>query len=95
MKETQKERRDTETDRFKVSKGHKLHDVSENRLSLRRAQHSVVSVQDLHVSEVGVAHAHDDDGEGLVGGAHNGLARVRHVRHHAVGEDEQDVVPLQ
>lgn len=84
-----------ETDRFEVSEWHELHDVPEDRFALWRAQDSVVPVQNLHVCEVGVAHPHDDDGEGLVGGSDDGLARVRHVRHHAVGEDEQDVVPLE
>lgn len=84
-----------ETDRFEVSEWHELHDVPEDRFALGRAQDSVVPVQNLHVCEVGVAHSHDDDGEGLVGGSDDGLARVRHVRHHAVGEDEQDVVPLE
>lgn len=84
-----------ETDRFEVSEWHELHNVPEDRFALWRAQDAVVPVQNLHVCEVGVAHSHDDDGEGLVGGSDNGLARVRHVCHHAVSEDEQDVVPLE
>ena len=83
-----------ETNRFEVSEGHKLDNVPKDRLSLWRAQDPVISVQDLHVCEVCVAHADDDDGQGLVGGSHDGLARVRHVGHHAVRQDEQNVVPL-
>lgn len=84
-----------ETDRFEVSEWYELHDVPEDRFALWWAQDSVVPIQNLHVCEVGVAHTHDDDGEGLVGGSDNGLARVRHVSDHAIGEDEQDVVPLE
>jgi len=82
------------TNRLEVPEGHKLDNVPEDRLPLGRAQDPVVPVQDLHVREVCVAHAHDDDGQRLVGGAHDGLARVRHVGHHAVRQDEQDVVAL-
>lgn len=83
------------TDRLEVSKWHELHDVPEDGFALWRAQDSVVPVQNLHVCEVGVAHTHDDDGERLIGGSDDGLACVRHVSHHAIGEDEQDVVPLE
>ena len=75
------------TDRFEISEGHKLYNIPEDRLSFGRAKDSVIPIQDLHVREIGVADADDNDGQGLVGGAHDGLARVRHVRHHAVRED--------
>lgn len=84
-----------ETDRFEVSEWHKLHNVPEDGFALRRAQNTVVPVQNLHVCEVGVAHSHDDDGQGLIGGSDDGLARVRHVGHHTISEDEQDVVTLE
>lgn len=51
-----------ETHRFKVSEGHKLDNVPQDGFSFRRAQDTVIAVQDLHVSEVGVPHTHDDDG---------------------------------
>lgn len=83
-----------ETHRFKVSEGHKLDNVPQDRFSFWRAQDTVISIQDLHVSEVGVPHTHDDNGQRLVGGTHDGLPCVRHVGHHTVREDQQDVVFL-
>lgn len=83
------------TNRFEVSKGHKLNNVPENRLALWWAEHSIVAVQNLHVCEVGIPHTDDDNGERLVRGSHNGLTSVRHVCHHTISEDEQDVVTLQ
>lgn len=79
---------------FEVLERDKLDDVAEDGLPLRRAQDAVVPVQDLHVREVGVAHADDDDGHGQVGGVHDGLARVRHVGDDAVGQDQQDEIFL-
>lgn len=83
-----------DTHRFKVSEGHKLDNVPQDGFSFRRAQDTVVAVQDLHVGKIGVPHTHYDDGQRLVGGAHDGLPRVRHVGHDAVREDQQDVVFL-
>lgn len=83
-----------ETHRFKVSEGHELDNVPQDRFSFWRAQDTVIPIQDLHVSEVGVPYTHDDDGQRLVGGTHDGLPRVRHVGHHAIREDQQDVVFL-
>lgn len=83
------------TDRFEVSEGDKLHNVPEDRLALGRAQDPVIPVQDLHISEVGVAHAHDDNGQRLIRPAHNSLPCVGHVCHHSVGKDQQDVISLQ
>lgn len=68
--------------------------VTEDGLALGGAQDAVVPIQDLHVGEVGVAHPHDDDGHGKVGGADDGLPCVRHVRHHSVRQDQQDEVLL-
>lgn len=79
---------------LELAEGHELDDVAQHGLALGGAQHAVVPVQDLHVREVGVAHADDDDGHGQVGGADDGLPRVRHVRHHAVGQDQQDEILL-
>lgn len=46
---------------FEVSEGHELNDVSKDWLSLGRPQDPIVTIQHLHVAEVGIAHAHDDD----------------------------------
>lgn len=79
---------------FEVLERDKLDDVAEDGLPLWRAQDPIVPVQDLHVREVGVSHADDDDGHGQVGGVHDGLARVCHVGDDAVGQDQQDEVLL-
>lgn len=83
-----------DTHMFEVLEGDELDDVAQDRLALGRPQDPVVAVQDLHVGEVGVAHADDDDGHGEVGGVHDGLPRVGHVGDDAVGQDEQDEVLL-
>lgn len=46
---------------FEVSEGHELNNVSKDRLSLGRPQDPVVTIQHLHVAEVGIAHSHDND----------------------------------
>lgn len=79
---------------LEVTEGDELDDVTQHGLTPGGAQDAVVTVQDLHVGEVGVAHPHNDDGHGQVGGADNGLPRVRHVCHHAVRQDQQDEVLL-
>lgn len=79
---------------FEVLEGDKLDDVSQDGLPLRRTQDPVVPVQYLHVGEVRVPHADDDDRHGQVGGVHDGLPRVRHVGDDAVRQDQQDEVLL-
>lgn len=79
---------------FEVLEGNKLDDVSQDGLPLRRTQDAVVPVQYLHVGEVRVPHADDDDRHGQVGGVHDGLPRVRHVGDDAVRQDQQDEVLL-
>lgn len=79
---------------FEVLEGDKLDDVPQDGLPLRRTQDPVVPVQYLHVGEVGVPHADDDDRHGQVGGVHDGLPRVRHVGDDAVCQDQQDEVLL-
>lgn len=83
------------TDRFEVSEGHKLHNVPEDRFTLWWPQDSIISVQNLHVCEVGIAHTDNNNGERLVGGSNNGFTCVSHICHYTVCEDEQDVVSLQ
>lgn len=83
------------TDRFEVSERDELHNVPEDRLALRWPQDAIVSIQDLHICEICIAHSDNDDGERLVGRSDNGFTCVRHVCDHAICEDEQDVVSLQ
>lgn len=80
---------------FEVAEGDKLDDVPEDGLSFGRPKDPVVAVQHLHVAEVGVPDADDDDGHGEVGGLHDGLPRVGHVGDDAVRQDEQDEVLLE
>lgn len=80
---------------FEVPEGHELNNVSQDRLSFGRPQNSVVAVQHLHVAEVSVAHPHNDDRHGEVGGVDDGLPGVGHVCDDAVGQDQQDEVLLQ
>lgn len=79
---------------FEVAKGDELDDVPEDGLSFGRSQDSIVSVQHLHVAEVGVPDPDDDDGHREVGGLDDGLPRVGHVGDDAVGQDQQDEVLL-
>ena len=79
---------------LEVLEGDELDDVSQHGLSLGRAQDPVVPVQHLHVCEVGVAHANDDDGHGQVGRVHDGLTRVGHVSDYTVGQNKEDEVLL-
>lgn len=44
---------------LELSEWHELHDVTYGRLSRDRLQPPVVSVQNLHVCEVGLPHAND------------------------------------
>lgn len=82
------------THTLELPEGHKLHDVTERGLAPGGAQDTIVPVQGLHIREVSIAHPHDDDGHGQVGGAHDGLPRISHVGHHSVGQDQQNVVLL-
>lgn len=79
---------------LEVAEGDELDDVPEDRLSFRRSQDPVVTVQHLHVAEVGVPDPDDDDGHGEVRGLDDGLPRVGHVGDDAVRQDQQDEVLL-
>lgn len=83
-----------ETHMFEVFEGDELDNVAEDRLALWWTQDPIVPVQYLHVCEVSVAHADDDDWHGQVGSVHDGLSRVRHVGDDAVCQDQQDEVFL-
>lgn len=47
-----------------LSKRHELYDVAGRLLACVGAQHAAVPVQELHGSEVGIAHTHNDNGHG-------------------------------
>lgn len=79
---------------FEVPEGHKLDDVSKDRLSLGRPQNPIITIQHLHVTEVSVPHSDDDDRHGEVGGVDNGLPGVSHVCDDTVCQDQQDEVLL-
>lgn len=79
---------------FEVPEGHELDNVSKDRLSFGRPQNPIIAIQHLHVTEVSIAHAHDDDRHGEVGGVDYGLPGVGHVCDDAVGQDQQDEVLL-
>lgn len=87
-------KRSRRTHVFEVAEGDELDNVPENRFPFGRPQDPIVSVQHLHVAEVGVTDPHDDDGHGEVGGLNDGLPRVCHVGDNAVRQDQQDEVLL-
>mmetsp|Transcript_26131 Transcript_26131/g.66524 ORF Transcript_26131/g.66524 Transcript_26131/m.66524 type:complete len:231 (-) Transcript_26131:639-1331(-) len=76
---------------LEVAELDKLHDVALRGLAMRGQPH-LVAVQDLHVGELGVADAHDEDGHGQLRGLDDGAHRVVHVHDLAVRQDEQHVV---
>lgn len=80
---------------FEVPERHELDNVSKDRLSLGRPQNPIIAIQHLHVTEVSIAHSHNDDRHGEVGGMDDGLPGVGHVCDDAVGQDQQDEVLLQ
>ena len=74
---------------------YKLNDVSSHELfEFLRIQRLVVSIKDVHVVEVSVAHADYDDGQGLAGASHNLIDCLLHVRDDAISDDQQQVVLL-
>lgn len=79
---------------LEVPEGHELDDVASRGHPSGATQGTVVTVQQPHVREVGIAHAHDDDGHGQVGGPHDGGAGLGHVTHHSVCEHQQHRVLL-
>lgn len=79
---------------LELSEGDELHNVPHDRLAFGGAKDPIIPIQDLHVREVSVAHPHNDDGHGQVGGPDDGFPRVRHVSHNPVSQDQQDEVLL-
>ena len=74
---------------------HKLDDVSHGRLSSLRTQASIVSIQELHGSEVRPPYPDYDDRHWQTRGVDDGVAGLVHVCDHSVSDDEQNVVLLQ
>lgn len=79
---------------FEVPEGHKLDDVSKNRFSSRWIQDPFTTVQHLHVTEISIANANNNDGHGEVGGLNDGLPCVGHVSNDTICQDEEDEVLL-
>lgn len=79
---------------LEVTERDKLDDVPQDGLSFGRPQDPVITIQHLHVTEVGVSDPDDDDGHGEVGGLNDGLPGVSHVSDDAVRQDQQDEVLL-
>lgn len=79
---------------LELPEGHKLDNVTHYGLALGGAQDAIIPIQDLHVGEVCIAHTHDDDGHGQVGGPDNGLPCVSHIGHDTICQDQQDEVLL-
>lgn len=79
---------------LEVPERHELDDVASRGHPSGAAQGTIVAVQQSHVREIGIAHAHNDDGHGQAGGAHDGGAGLSHVAHHTVREHQQHRVLL-
>lgn len=74
---------------------HKLDDVSHGGLARLRAQTSIVSIQELHGTEVCPPYSDNDDRHGQTRGVDDGAACIIHVCDHSVSDDQQNVVLLQ
>ena len=79
---------------FKLPVRYKLHDVSHRSLASRGAQAPVVSVQELHGSEICVPNPNNDDRHGQAGGVDDGIPGLVHVCDDSVSNDEEDKVLL-
>ena len=79
---------------LKVPERHELDDVASRGHPSGATQGTIVAVQQPHVRKIGIAHAHNDDGHGQAGGAHDGSAGLSHVAHHTVREHQQHRVLL-
>jgi len=74
---------------------HKLHNISFTVLPEGlRVERLVVTVEDVHVAEVGIAHSDDNDSDRLRRATDDLVNRFLHVVDDTVGEQEQDVVLL-
>jgi len=77
----------------KIPERDELNDVPDRRFPVvRRGQTNLVAVELLHGLEVGIADPDDDDGQGEVGGRHDGGFRLPDVRDDAVRDDEEHKV---
>lgn len=73
---------------------YELHNVPHGCLARSRAQNSIISIQELHGSEVGPAHPDNDDGHGQTGGIDDGTAGLVHVCDDSIGDYEENKVIL-
>lgn len=80
---------------FKISEGDKLDDVSCGDITSGWTQQFVITIKELHRTEVCPAHAHDNDRHGQMRGLDNGSACLVHVCDHSICDDEQHIVLLQ
>ena len=79
---------------LEISEGHKLDDVPRSDIPSGRSQQFIVTVEELHGTEVRRTHTHNDDGHRQTGGFYNSGARLVHVCDHAICDDEQHKVLL-
>jgi hypothetical protein len=79
---------------LEVAEGNELHDVPRGSLSRSGSQQSIIRVEVVHVLEVGITHADDDDGEGKIRGVNDLLDAALHVGNDSVGDHEEDPVDL-
>lgn len=79
---------------LELPEGHKLHDVPHGGLACSRVKSPVVSIQELHGSEICPAYSDNDDRHGQTGGVDDGTACLIHVCDYSVSDDEENVVLL-
>lgn len=79
---------------LELSEWHKLHNVPHGSLACSRAQNAVVSIQELHGTEVCPPYSNNDDGHGKARGVDDGTACLIHVCDHPVSDDQQNKVLL-
>lgn len=80
---------------LEISEGHKLDDVSWGDITSGWTQQFVITVKELHSTEVCLAHTHYDDRHGQTRGLYDSSACLVHVCDHSICDDEQHKVLLQ
>lgn len=71
-----------------------LHYVPNRLFSSVGAEHTTVSIQELHCCKVGVAHSDYNDGHGQFGSLYYRMACLIHVTDHAISNNQQREVLL-
>ena len=79
---------------LEVLKLDELDDVADGGLSPGVSDSHLIAVQLLHVGEIGIAYAHDDDRERVLGTLNDKICGLRHVMDDAISQNEKDVVHL-